>query len=209
MLTFTGQAAVGRIMPKEAFYKNLALSNQIRASFVADIKRIVMEYKLSPDTINVAQGTAVSEILILALELKKAAMDYRIIENIARQNAHKLIFLIKYEGQGQLALYYSKLYKTDWMPLDDINLEVRGFDLDRVWDGFIEQIAFQNAEPIMQHAELSIDERLNKQDRINRLQKEIEKLERQSRIEIQPKKKFELYTQLQGLKKLLAEEKGE
>jgi len=206
MLTFTGQAAVGRIMPKEAFYKNLTLSNQIRASFVTDIKRIVMEYKLSPDTINVAQGTAVSEILILALELKKAAMDYRIIENIARQNAHKLIFLIKYEGQGQLALYYSKLYKTDWMPLDDINLEVKGFDLDRVWDGFIEQIAFQNTGPIMQHTELSIDERLNKQDRINRLQKEIEKLERLSRSEIQPKKKFELYTRLQGLKKHLDEE---
>ncbi len=208
MLTFPGQAAVGRIMPKEAFYKNLALSNQIRASFVADIKRIVMEYKLSPDTINVAQGTAVSEILILALELKKPAMDYRIIENIARQNAHKLIFLIKYEGQGQLALYHNKLYKTGWMKNDKITLEVRGFDLDRVWDGFIEQIAFQNAEPIMQHAELSIDERLNKQDRINRLQKEIEKLERLSRSEIQPKKKFELYTQLQGLKKHLDEEKS-
>jgi len=133
-------------------------------------------------------------------------MDYRIIENIARQNAHKLIFLIKYEGQGQLALYYSKLYKTDWMPLDDINLEVKGFDLDRVWDGFIEQIAFQNTGPIMQHTELSIDERLNKQDRINRLQKEIEKLERLSRSEIQPKKKFELYTRLQGLKKHLDEE---
>jgi hypothetical protein len=117
--------------------------------------------------------------------------------------------LLKYEDQGQLALYHNKLYKTGWMLMDDITLEVRGFDLDAVWDGFIEQIAFQNAEPIMQHAELSIDERLNKQDRISRLQKEIEKLERLSRNEIQPKKKFELYSQLQGLKKLLAEEKGE
>ncbi len=209
MLTFPSQAAVGRIMPKDAFYKRLKLTGTIRANFVSDIKRIIMEYKLAPDTINVARGEKVSEILLLSLELKKQIIDDRIILNIARQNAHKLIFLLKYEDQGQLALYHNKLYKTGWTMTDDITLEVRGFDLDAVWDGFIEQIALQNAETILQHAELSIDERLNKQDKINRLQKEIEKLERLSLSEIQPKRKFELYTRLQSLKKLLTEEKGE
>jgi hypothetical protein len=56
---------------------------------------------------------------------------------------------------------------------------------------------------------LSVPEKLKKQDTILKLQKEIEKLERLSRNEKQPKKRFELYTQLQGLKKKLAEEKGE
>lgn len=206
MLIFPRQAAVGKVMPKEAFYQKLNLSGQIRQKFVTDVKRIVMEYKLAPDTINVAHGEEVAEILILSLELKKQTMDYRIVENIARQNAHKLLFLIKYEEQGQLALHYKKLYKTSWMSLEDINLEVRGFELDTVWEGFIEQIALQNEEAGKANKVLSIDERLDQQDRINRLQKEIEKLERLSRNEIQPKKKFELYTRLQALKQLLAEE---
>lgn len=55
MLTFPSTAAVGRIMPKEAFYKRLTLSREIRDNFVADVKRIVMEYKLAPDTINICQ----------------------------------------------------------------------------------------------------------------------------------------------------------
>jgi len=194
-------------MPKEAFYKRLTLSSKIRDKFVADVKRIVMEYKLAPDTINMAKGEEVSEILVLFIELKKQAMDYRIVENIARQNAHKLLFLLKYEEQGQLALYYSKLYKTSWMPLADINLEARGLNLDSIWEGFVEQIALQENVPIDDR--LSIPEKLRKQDSILRLQKEIEKLERLSRNEKQPKKQFELYTRLQGLKKLLAEEKGE
>ncbi|MDD2216600.1 MAG: DUF4391 domain-containing protein [Eubacteriales bacterium] len=208
MLTFPSKAAVGRIMPKEAFYKKLTLSSEIRDKFVADVKRIVMEYKLAPDTINMAKGEEVSEILVLFIELKKQAMDYRIVENIARQNAHKLLFLLKYKEQGQLALYYSKLYKTSWMPLADINLDARGLNLDSIWEGFVEQIALQeNVVPVNER--LSIPEKLRKQDAILKLQKEIEKLERLSRNEKQPKKQFQLYTRLQGLKRLLAEEKRE
>lgn len=208
MLTFPSKAAVGRIMPKETFYKRLSLSSEIRDKFVADVKRIVMEYKLAPDTINIAKGAEVSEILVLSIELKKQAMDYRIVENIARQNAHKLLFLLKFEGQGQLALYYSKLYKTSWMPLSDINLDAKGLNLDSIWEGFIEQIALQeNVVPVGEN--ISVHEKLKKQDTILKLLKEIEKLERLSRNEKQPKKRFELFTQLQGLKKELAEEKGE
>ncbi len=207
MLTFPSRAVVGRIMPKEAFYKRLTLSSEIREKFVADVKRIVMEYKLAPDTINMEKGAEVSEILVLSIELKKQAMDYRIVENIARQNAHKLLFLLKFEGQGQLALYYSKLYKTSWMPLTDLNLDARGLNLDKIWEGFIEQIALQEKVPTDDR--LSIAEKIKRQDTILKLQKEIDKLERLSRDEKQPKKRFELFTQLQGLKKELAEEKGE
>lgn len=208
MLTFPSKAAVGRIIPKETFYKRLTLSGEIRDKFVTDVKRIVMEYKLAPYTINIAKGAEVSEILVLSIELKKQAMDYRIVENIARQNAHKLLFLLKSEEQGQLALYYSKLYKTSWMPLADLNLDAKGLDLDSIWAGFIEQIALQaNVVPVDDL--LSFPEKLKRQDAILKLQKEIEKLERLSRNERQPKKRFELFTQLQGLKKLLAEEKGE
>ena len=206
VLTFPKQAAVGRIMPKEAFYKNLKLSNEIREHFVSDVKRIILEYKLAADTINIPRGEEVSEILVLSIEQKKPAIDYRIIENIARQNPHRILFIIKYQDMGQLVVYFKKLYKTDWRPLAEINLEAKGFDLDSVWEGFIEQIAFQNEEFGMINAELLIDERLKKQDDFLKIKKRVEKLERLSRNEIQPKKKFELYTQLQGLKKLLNKE---
>ena len=203
MLTFPKQAVVGRIMPKEAFYKNLKLSNEIREHFVSDVKRIILEYKLATDTINIPKGEEISEILVLSIEQKKPDIDYRIVENIARQNPHKILFIIKYQDKGQLVVYFKKLYKTARMPLDELKLEAKGFDLDSVWEGFIEQIALQNDEFGMINPELPIDERLKRQDDLLKLKKRIEKLERLSRNEIQPKKKFDLYTQLQGLKKLL------
>jgi hypothetical protein len=208
VLNFPSRAAVGRVMPKEAFYKNLNLSSELKERFVSDIKRISIEYKLSPDTLNLDKSGETSEILVLSIELKKQELDYRIVESIARQNAHKLLFLLKFQEQGQLALYYGKLYKTGWAPLTDLRLEARGLSLDSIWEEFIEQIALQ--ENIIPSCDsLTIDEKLKKQDTILKLQKEIDKLERLSRSEKQPKKRFELYTRLQGLKKTLAEEKGE
>ena len=208
MLNFPAKALVGRNMPKEAFYKNLNLSSELKEKFVSDIKRISIEYKLSPDTLNLEKSGETSEILVLSIELKKQELDYRIVESIARQNAHKLLFLLKFQEQGQLALYYGKLYKTDWMSLIDLRLEARGLNLGSVWEGFIEQIALQ--ENIVSSCNsLTVDEKLKKQDTILKLQKEIDKLERLSRSEKQPKKRFELFTRLQGLKKKLAEEKGE
>jgi len=208
MLTFPSKSTVGRIMPKETFYKRLALSNELREKFVSDVKHIVVAYKLAPDTLNIEKDGEVSEILVLSIDLKKQAIDNRIVENIARQNAHKLVFLLKFQDQGQLALYYSKLYKTRWMPLTDLKLDARGLNLDNIWEGFIEQIALQE-DIVSPCNSLSVAEKLIKQDTILKLQKEIDKLERLSRNEKQPKKKFELFTQLQGLKKKLSEEKGE
>lgn len=207
MLDFPSKAAVGRIMPKEAFYKRLVLSSELRSKFVSDIKRITMEYKLSPETLNVENAGEISEILVLSIDLKKKDVDYRIIENIARQNAHKLLFLLKFGDEGQLALYYNKLYKTNWTLFSDIKLETNGLNISDIWEGYIDQIAIN--EEVLKTENLSVDDKLIKQEVILKLQNEIDKLEKRSRKEKQPKKRFELFTQLQKLKKKLKEEKGE
>lgn len=205
MIQFPSDTAIGRIMPKEAFYKRLPLSAELKEKFVTDVKRITLANSLTAATLNLKPGTEISEILILVIDLKKQEFDGRIIENIARQNKHKLVFVLRYEKSAKLAVYYRKLYSTDWEPIDDLNLVAAGFTLDDVWNGFLEQIALTDAECNMQNAELGIDERLARQDAILKLQKEIDKLELLTRKEIQPKKKFELYMHLQE-KKLELEE---
>ncbi len=194
-------------MPKEAFYKRLVLSSELRNKFVSDIKRITIEYKLSPDTLNVEKAGEIPEILVLSIELKKKEVDYRIIENIARQNAHRLLFLLKLEDEGQLVIYHNKLYKTEWNQLSEITIETIGLNTSSIWEGFIEQIALQ--EEASKNENFSVDEKLKKQEMIINLQKEIDKFEKLSRKEKQPNKKFELFTQLQSLKKKIVEETGE
>ncbi len=204
MIPFPSVTAVGRILPKEAFYKRLTLNAEQKEKFVTDVKRITLANSLTAATLNLKPGTEISEILVLIIDLKKQEFDGRIIENIARQNKHQLVFLLRYEGSAKLAVYYRKLYTTEWAPLDDLKLAATGFTLDDVWNGFLEQIAFTK-DIVHSDSGENINERLARQDAILKLQKEIDKQEKLARSEKQPKKKFELYQQLQE-KKLELEE---
>ena len=202
MIQFPSATVVGRVMPKEAFYKRLTLSSDLKEKFVTDIKCITLSNSLTAATLNLEAGTEISEILVLTIDLKKQQFDGRIVENIARQNPHKLLFLLRFEDKAQLAVYYAKLYTTAWLSYDEITLEVKGFTLDAVWQDFLEQIALQDGLTENKPNE-DIDTKLQRQEMILKLQKEIEKLEKRTQSEVQPKKKFELYQQLQELNKEL------
>lgn len=202
MNKFPTATVIDRVMPKETFYKRLTLSMELKEKFVTDIRRIILSNSLTATTLNLEPGKEIDEILILTVDLKKPAFDGRIVENIARQNPHRLVFLLRYEGKAQLAVYYGKLYTTEWKLLDDLELTAKGFSLDDVWYGFIEQIALRDDITLYNAAD-NIDTKLQKQDEILKLQKEIDKLENLTRYEKQPKKKFELYQQLQDLTKRL------
>ena len=202
MIEFPSSTKVGKRLPKEAFYARLPISGSLKEKFVTDVDRIQLENSLTQETLHLNKDANVKEILILDLDLKKRDFDPKIVEAIARQNKHKIVFLLRFEGEGQLAVYYGKLYRTNWKPIETLNLKAAGFTLDEIWDGFLEQIALWD-EPKPEASvidKMTVDERLARQDAIRKLQKEIDKLEKLTRSEKQPKKKFELYQKLQDVK---------
>ena len=202
MIQFPSATVVGRVMPKEAFYKHLTLSSDLKEKFVSDVKRITISNSLTPATLNLEEGTEISEILVLTIDLKKQQFDGHIVESIARQNPHKLLFLLRFEDKAQLAVYYAKLYTTAWVLYEDITLTAKGFTLDAVWQCFLEQIALQDG--LTKHSpDENINTKLQRQEMILKLQKEIEKLEKRTQSEFQPKKKFDFYQQLQEKKQEL------
>ena len=138
--------------------------------------------------------------------MKKQSFDAKIIEAIARQNPHELVFILSFEGKRQLAIYHSKLYRSPWMNKTDVELTAVGFSVDEIMDCLIEQIAL--TEESEGREELSIDDRLARQEQIEKLQKQIEKTEAAAWKEQQPKKRFELYSRVQEYKKELEEIKN-
>lgn len=204
MIDFPAATAVHRRMPKEAFYKHLPLTKVLKEKFISDVDRIFVENSLTKDSLNLTAESEIREILFLSLFLKRKEFDTKIIETIAKQNPHKLIFLLIYEDCGQLAIWHNKLYCTEWMPTDDIELKAQGFSLDEIWDSLIEQIAIYE-EHAKAAGELSVDERLTMQEQIIKLEKQIQKTETAAWKEQQPKRQFELYQRLQAYKNRLEE----
>ena len=210
MIDLPSSTHIHKRMPKEAFYKRLPLTNALKDKFVSDVESIFIENSLTMDSLRLTKESEVKEILVIAVMLKKQEFDGKVIEAIARQNPHKLVFLLIYEDERQLAVYHGKLYRTPWLPETEIKLAANGYSLEEIWGGFIEQVALyeERAESV---EGMTIDERLTLQERIVKLEKLIEKTEASAWKEQQPKKRFELYTKVQKYKRDLEElmRKGE
>ena len=202
MIEFPAATAVHRRLPKEAFYKHLPLTKILKEKFVSDVDRIMVENSFTKENLNLASDAEIKEIMLLSISLKNQEFDGKVIEAIARQNPHKLVFLLSFEDQQQLAIYHNKLYRTLWMAHDAITLKLQGYSLDEIWDSFIEQIALYE-ERAEETADLSIEDRLEIQDQILKLEKQIDKTENTMWKEQQPKKKFELHTRLREYQKKL------
>lgn len=202
MIEFPAATAVHRRLPKETFYKHLPLTKILKEKFVSDIDRIVIENSFTKENLNLASDAEIKEIMLLSISLKNQNFDGKVIKAIARQNPHKLVFLLNFKTQQQLAVYHNKLYRTLWMDHDKITLKLQGYSLDEIWDSFIAQIALYK-EYAKETVDLSIEDRLAIQDQILKLEKQIAKTENAMWKEPQPKKKFELHTRLREYQKKL------
>lgn len=202
MTEFPVSTRVHRRLPKEAFYKHLTLTAVLKEKFVTDVERIDIENSLSNESLNLNSASEIKEILVLCITLKKEDFDGRILEVIAKQNPHKIIFVLVHEDRRKVAIYHNKLYNTSWKNENEISLTLNGGSLDEIWSSFVEQTALyeEQAENV---GSLSIDERLALQEQITKLEKLIAKTEKSAWKEQQPKKKFELYSKLKQYQKEL------
>lgn len=202
MIDFPNSTVVRRRLPKEAFYKHLPLTPALKNKFVSDVDRIVVENSLTKENLNLAKNSEINEIMLLSISLKKQDFDGKIVEAIAHQNPHKLIFLLVYKDERQLAVYHNKLYRTKWVKEDNLSLTLTGNTLDEIWDDLVRQIAI-SSEAVLQRQDQTIEEQLKAQDEIDRLNKLIKKTEAAAWKEQQPKKRFELYLELKDYQKQL------
>lgn len=196
-MDFPQSTVVNKIMPKEAFYRNLTLNSSVKDSFVSDIKRIVWKNKLSSDTLNISKGETVSEILVLQIELKVKNYNPKILETVSKNNAHNIFYILNFENETQTALFHNKLYTSKWQN-NSPDIKIDGLNMDRVWENLV-----KNVEGGEWSDELSLDDNLALHEKQEKLQKEIEKLEKKAWSEKQPKKKFEIAEKIKQLKREL------
>lgn len=87
------------------------------------------------------------------------------------------------------------------MPKNKVELHLFGDSLDNIWSGLVRQVAI--GPDVQSSSNLSLDDQLGRLDEIKLLQQQIQKLEKASWGETQPKKKFALYQDLKKHKEQL------
>ena len=206
-------------IPKTKFYEHLEIGKNIKDNFVQDIDLIIWANKIAPSTVNIAAGEKVTEIQVFRIILKQSDFNKDVLKTIDEQIPYHILFIVCYRDKEQAWIGYKEqsgsesrafkvdsYYHTPWKKPEEMELAIEGLNMDAVYESFVKQISASTAL-IQWDDSLSARDNTAKIEERKKLQKQIEKLERQLRKETQPRKKFELYQKLQKLKNKLNREK--
>lgn len=187
---------------KKLIYQKFSteLSGDKKSRFDEDISRIIITNEISENSVNIRATEDVSAIFVVLIELKTKDYNDRNIILVAKLFGQNLLLVLHYEEEYQLAIYETKLLKSDWKSEEDITLSMQGLDMKGVWDHLVTQVS-----GIAPEEGNTLSEQISIESEKEKLRKQIENLENKARKEAQSKKKFEMFQQIKEYQKKLEE----
>lgn len=191
MLGLPKSTEMHKQLPKKAIYAKFQMNMVAKNKIDANISRIMIVNEIAPEKVNIPAGDEVSSFFVLLVTLKKKDFDEKTIIMLSKLIPQNILFLLVYEDESKLAIYHTKLMQTDWKKTKEQYIEIKGLSLDKVWENIVISVGKVNIEQGK-----SLDEQIIIDEKRKKLEKEIAKLEKQARSEIQPKKKYEIVQRL-------------
>lgn len=200
MLGLPKSTELKKQLPKSAIYKKFSMNTAAKERFDADVSRIDIVNEVSPANTTIDAGETVQSFYVLLVSLKKAELDEKNIITLSKLIEQNMLFILSFEGKAKLAIYRTKLIQGEWLPIDEISVPLTGLNMDSVWENIVIQIG----NVVIEQGN-TLDGQIRRDEERAKLQKQIEALEKQAWNEKQPKKKFELYQEIQEMKNELEE----
>ena len=216
IVQFPAHARVGKIVAKENFYGNI--DNSTKNLFQDEIARIIWEYKLAPETINLSAKNW-QEIEVFRIMLKNSSISENILKTIDSVIPYPILFLVEsgslekaiicFKEQNQKDENFAKVdtyFATEWNDKRLENIKIDGLNIDAVFNNFVRQVAgnklSRDAEKSSQSPS-SIKEDIEKLKEREKIQKQIDVLTRRIKLEPSIGKKQELAEERFRLKQLI------
>ena len=199
MLNLPQSTEVKRPLPKAQLFKRFDWTASQRERFDAEVSRLDFVNWISPRTVPaIAAGNDVNEIFVVEVSLKSRDFDTKAITLLAKYIPQYIVYLLRYEDEAMLAAYHAKLFTAPWRAIYDITLPLSGLNLDAVWGNIVSSIGDFTVEQ-----NKSLTEQIKIDDEHTKLERQIAALERQMNATTQPRRKRELFVELQKLREIL------
>lgn len=199
-------------IPKQKFYENISVSPTLKRVFIDQIKVIYWRNKVAATTMNLAAGATVTELEVFEVKLNGQQLDESVLRQIDKEIPYHILFLLEYEGKYQAWTAYKEAaasgsnafkvgtyYHTDWLPEDELPLKVEGLSVDKVYENFVRQIAGDALRSDKGKTE-SLKESVERDNRRQKLEKQIAALQTKVCKEKQLNKQVQLNAELKKLK---------
>lgn len=199
MLGLPQSTEVNRPLPKAQLYKRFGWKSSERDGFDDDVSRLDFVNWISPRTLPaIAEGTEVKEIFVVEVALKSRDFDIKSIVLLAKSIPQHVIYILHFEDEAMLAVYHTKLFTTDWQLISNISslITLNGLNLDSVWQSIVSSIGQFSVEQ-----DKSLTEQIKADEQRAKLERQIAALEHQMNATKQPRRKRELFLEVQKLKR--------
>ena len=212
MLSLPNSTEFNKRIPKQKLYENLSVTPALKRVFIDQIKVICWRNKIAVTTMNLAAGKLVTEVEIFEIRLSIPKLDTSVLRQIDREIPYHIIFLLEYNGKYQAWTAYKEAapgsktfkvgtyYHTDWLPETDLPLKIDGLTIDKVYENFVRQIA---GDALRTGSNETLKESVERDERRQKLEKQIAALETKIRRETQLNKQVEINAELKKLRKEL------
>ncbi len=204
MLGLPKSTEMSKQLPKKAIYAKFQMNTAAKEKIDADISRITIVNEITPNKVIIHAGDEVKSFFVLLVTLKRKEFEEKTIATLSKLIPQNILFVLECGNESKLAIYHSKLMQTDWKPIEQQRIELKGLNLDTVWENIVIAVGGVDIEQGK-----TLDEQIIIDEKRQKLEKEIAKFEKQARAEKQPKKKFELVQCIKKLKVQLCTDKEE
>ncbi len=215
-LNFPQSTKVGKPVPKNAFYKHLEVNAKIKQHFVDDVARIDWLYKLAPSTLNVADGTAVHEIVVFSAVLKSKDCPDDVFLFIDQNMPRHVVFILEFDNRYKVLLNYKewkewkdgqngqfrivKTFATGWLAIEQLSLPVEGQTMDAVYEAMAGRVSgFGTTKSADTRHIIELESLIAKGKR------DVENLQKRIRAERQLNRQMELNGEARQLKRQIAQ----
>jgi Domain of unknown function (DUF4391) len=209
LFNYPQQALFGRVLAKSKIYEHAKPSRAVRELFVTQINQITWQYKLAPETINLAARAGVPEIQVFEISLKTGELSEAVLRCIDKAIPYPIIYQLDFENKVKTTAAYKRpndadaskwvvdaYFETAWLPADGTRSTLPiALDLAGLYEQLLRQLM-----PLPARSGESLKDHVARWNLLHAKQHEANKLESRVTKEKQFNRKVELNAQLRKVK---------
>jgi hypothetical protein len=214
LFNYPSAAAFGRILPKNKIYEHAKPSAAVRGQFVNQIDKIIWQYKLAPETVNLPAKPSVPEIQIFDISQKTPELSEDVLRCIDQAISFPIIYQLTFDDCIKVKAAYKRpndadsskwvldaYFETEWQTNNTQRAELPiALDLAGLYEHLLRQLLPLPAKPSE-----TLKAQVERLQQIRGKQQECRKMEAKLQKEKQFNRKVELNKQLRQLNQELAE----
>ena len=208
LFDYPTKARVANKLPKNKLYENASVNTKLKDKFVNQIEKIVWQYKLAPDTLNLDATNKVPEIQIFDIFLKTKEVDQALLEVIDKAIPLPIIFQIHKGNKVKIKAAYKRpsesannkwvieaYFESEWLDKYSTKQPMpQALDLGKLYEQILKSL--MPVEITSSKTTQTIDEQVGIINQINSLQKDLDKLNSKYKKEKQRNRQFEINKQI-------------